>query len=233
MEIILEHPFFTNYKDSLTLFSNTYKLGTFISRITRIAEKISKNPSSVSFLSTKQVSQDIANDFRGQSFEAFVELFIKILGCNSQIGISEYHPCFSLDKKYEDDYGVDGFGVGKNGKVITVQCKFRGEYDKTLFSKQDHLDNFVRESLSDRFNVDKNDDSNMLVITTGDGIFYKDMKVEWKDKVRYISRSTSWGCFKHQKYSPNHDVCRTASLESMVNDNYCFWSTVTKLIQKC
>ena len=130
----------------------------------------------------------------------------------------------------ESDYGVDGKGIGLNGKLLTVQFKFRGEFDNTLTANKDHLDNFVNASFE--LGVDINDDFNMLILTTGKGVFYKDMSIKWKDKVRFISSNESWGCFKKQKYVPQ-DPTNIFSFKSLLDGNLPFWNTACTLIEGC
>jgi len=219
MKINLTHSFFKNTVVAKSLYTDVSKSGTWISRVVRIAEKIEKDPKSVPFISTKIEPKDIANDFRGAAFEGFGEALIKLMGSIPQIGIYDYEPYTG------PDYGVDGVGKGKNGKIATVQFKFRGEFDKVLTSKDDHLGNFVSASLEKPFEVSIDDNENMLILTTGKEVFYKDMSIEWKNKVKYIAQNQSWGCFRGQKYKPE-DPTNTFSLKSLVDNNLAFWNQV-------
>jgi hypothetical protein len=217
----LQHSFFKNYPDTIKLISGTSKFGTVTSRINRIADDIT-NRIPVNFTSSKTVPLDIANDFRGAAFEAFGEIFIKLLGIHPQVGIEQYEPMTG------DDYGIDGKGIGNNGKILTVQFKFRSEFDSIIYGDKDHLHNFINASLE--MGVDIKDNMNMVIITTASEVFYKDMSVSWKDRVRYISGNASWGCFKGQKYVPQNPT-NILSLKTLLDDNKIFWNSACQLVK--
>ena len=219
----LKHPFFGNFPTAIDLFTRNPQFGTVVSRVNRIADKISTGTSTLPFTSTKTSSLDIANDFRGAAFEGFGEIFIKLMGVIPQIGIDKYEPLTGVG----DDYGVDGKGIGRNGKLLTVQFKFRSEYDTVLHGNKDHLHNFVNASLE--MGVDINDNDNMVIITTADEVFYKDMTAEWKEKVRYISPNNSWGCYRDRKYAPQNPT-NLFSLKSLLDDNPIFWNAASDLV---
>lgn len=221
MKIELCHPFWTNYPNARALYERTPKITGWISRVKRIAEQLEENPGTINFTSEKTDPADVANDFRGAAFESFGEVLIKTLGLMPLIGIADYEPVTS------DDYGVDGKGIGKNGKLLTVQFKFRSEYDTVLFGDKDHLNNFINASIE--MGVDIGDSNNMVIITTADEVFYKDMTVEWKNKVRYIAPNKSWGCFRGLKYTPQ-DPTNIFCLKTLVDDNVPFWSTAIQAI---
>lgn len=224
MKIELVHPFWKNYSSVKTLYGGKSKtIGGWISRVKRTAEKIEKDPSSVKFFSKETEPVKIANDFRGSAFEGFIELFLKLHGMNPLIGVSDYEPISALG----DDYGVDGKGIGMNGKLITVQAKWRGEWDTILYGNKDHLHNFVNASLE--MGVDIEDNHNMLILTTANEVFYKDMMVEWREKVRFIAPNQSWGCFRGMKYAPQ-DPTNVFSFKSLVDDNIPFWNKALELI---
>ena len=223
MKIELVHPFWKAYTNAGELFRGNPAFGTWVSRVTRIAEKIEQDPSKIPFKSDKTAANDIANDFRGSSFEGLGEIFLKLMGLNPLVGVYKYEPATGAD------YGIDGKGLGLNGKLLTVQFKYRGEFDKTLTAEKDPLGNFINASLE--LGVDINDDSNMLILTTGQGVFYKDMSVKWKDKVRYIAANESWGCFKRQKYVPQNPT-NIFSFRSLLDGNLPFWNTANTLIKE-
>jgi len=227
MKIELVHPFFNNYSDTIELYSGIYKMSSWVSRVNRIAKDIEKDPSTVNFISKETIPEKIANDFRGSSFEFFGEIFLKLFGVIPQIGIRNYEPCSSDDDN--PDMGVDGMGIGMNGKIMTVQFKFRGDTQKLLNAEKDHLNNFVNASFEPPFGVDINDKGNMLIITTGKEVLYKDMLVEWRDKVKYIAFNESWGCFENQKFQKQGPT-PIFSLKSLIDDNTIFWETAKEII---
>jgi len=121
------------------------------------------------------------NDFKGGCLELFAEYLIKTGAEDNRIGIYDYEP--NLD----DDYGVDGFGIGENGNPATVQVKFRrGDY--TLSANEDHLSNFLTSSIFD-YHVSIEDDKNMLIITTGQKVDESSLEVMLKNKVRVLNRN--------------------------------------------
>ena len=221
MLIELKHPFFKNYPKAFDLFAKCYKIGTLKSRFDRTAEQIAIDPTSINFTSAKTDKNDIANDFRGASFESFTEILLKLMGNNPNIGVLDYQPNF------DTDYGVDGVGIGNNGCVKTIQVKSRG-WDVVMGGNKDHLHNFVSYSIN-RFGVNVNDDCNMLIITSAKSINWRDMTSEWQEKVSYIAMNESWGCFRNSKYQPENP-CNSFSLKTLLDDNYAFWEQAKKLI---
>ena len=122
------------------------------------------------------------SEFKGWALELFVEFMVKSDGSDNRIGIYDYQPVL------EDDYGVDGHGIGENQRPATVQVKYRGGH-YTLTANEDHLSNFGFSSVMD-FGVDSSDDKNMLIIHTGKEIHYKTMESMLKGKVRELKRET-------------------------------------------
>lgn len=222
MNIELVHPFWKKYSDALELFKGNSEFGSWVSRVTRISKKIEKDPRSIPFSSNRTNAIEIANQFRGDSFEGFGEIFLKLMGFNPLVGVYNYEPTPI------DDYGIDGNGLGINGKLLTVQFKFRSEFDKTLTEEKDHLGNFLNASFE--LGVDINDDFNMLILTTGKRVFYKDVAIKWKNKVRYIASNESWGCFKNQKYIPQNPT-NIFSFKTLLDGNLPFWNTAITLIK--
>ena len=215
----LLHPFFKNYKDAISLYSGCSTMGAYISRVSKIAKKIEEgNP--VDFISDKTDLKDIANDFRGASFEGFcIDFFLKEFGILKEIGVRD-------PKQFAGkDWGVDIVGIGNNRKPWTGQCKSR-VYDCKLTSDKDHLDNFVNQSWD--IGVDRNDTENMMILTTGKEVDFRDMH-EWNNKVRYIALNQSWGCFRCQKYQPQ-DPTNTFSFKSLLDDNHNFWDIAAERI---
>lgn len=119
------------------------------------------------------------NTYLGDAFELFCEAFILSHGVESTIGISNYTPVI-----LGEDYGVDGVGVGTNGKVATIQCKFKTNKSSLLGINDDHLSNFVSTSLI-HYDVDKADTKNMLILTTAKGVSHK-LNDMYRGKVRCL-----------------------------------------------
>jgi len=120
------------------------------------------------------------NEYKGSMLELFVEYMIKTGAEDNRIGIYDYEPTL------EDDFGVDGSGLGENGNPATVQAKFRrGDY--TLYANEDHLSNFLTSSWVD-YNVLLEDDKNMLIVTTGQKVDERSLETMLKGKVRVLNR---------------------------------------------
>lgn len=117
MKIELVHPVSKNYP-SVGLYSDCFKISTLLGRVEHIAEVIENNRITVNFASTKENPKDAANEFRGAVFEGFGEITIKLVGMIPQWGLSNYEPIWLKD------YGIDGKGIGANGKLATVQFKY-------------------------------------------------------------------------------------------------------------
>ena len=122
--------------------------------------------------------------FKGDALEVLAEYICKTNSTDNRVGIYEYRPTTDPD---DDDWGVDGVGVGENGNVATVQVKFRrGDY--TLLYDADHLGNFVAESWGPKYRVSIDDDNNMLIITTAKDVEAQAMEKGFGGKVRVLNR---------------------------------------------
>lgn len=124
------------------------------------------------------------NDFKGWGLELLTEFLIKENGSDNRIGIYDYQPASDDVQK---DVGVDGIGKGENSKPATVQVKYR-QYDYVLKANEDHLSNFVVSSVMD-YGVDKDDDKNMLIVTSGQDVHHFTMSEMLKNKVRVLNRA--------------------------------------------
>ena len=97
---------------------------------------------------------------------------------DARLGVSDYQLV------QEGDVGVDGVGIGTNGKPATVQVKYRAA-NHDLTANNDHLSNFTSASLM-HYNVDPTDDNNMLVITTAKGLHHFTDNEMFLNKVRCV-----------------------------------------------
>lgn len=187
MNISLSHRFIQTSHNLAALLEGCNKLSTFCSRLEQ--------------QSTQHPDRYASDKYKGDGFELFVEALIKLSPCDNRIGIGNYH---LLDKQ---DVGVDGVGIGANGKPATVQVKYRG-YGKTLLTaNNDHLSNFVSASILHE-HVDPNDQYNMLIITTAKGLhFFTDQEM-FLGKVR---------CLGFEQ------------LRELVDNNQLFWDEFRRL----
>jgi hypothetical protein len=105
-------------------------------------------------------------EYLGDAFELFIEFFIKIKGAgHPNIGISD----FQLAPTGE--MGVDGFGIGRNGKPAIVQIKFLMNPTEELMAGQ-NIERFGQVSNLRKYEVDILDENSMIVFTSGKGFHY-------------------------------------------------------------
>lgn len=104
----------------------------------------------------------------GDSFEWFGEAFIKILGNDSRIGITDYRPI-----PPSDDEGCDGVGIGMNLLPAGVQFKEKGNPTHFVKNNDDHLGNFTDDAAGTygvNLMTTTPNDSNLTLITSGAGL---------------------------------------------------------------
>jgi len=206
MEITLEHPSIQKYSDfwgKLLLDCDT--LGRFCGRIESLSNKFEKD--------------EDANKFKGDVFEIFCELLIKLSPIDERIGISDYHPILA------NDTGVDGYGKTRDNRPATVQIKYR-LWDYTLDVIKEHLDNF-RWTSYQKFGVDPVKGGQMLIITTGKEIGWRTLDNHFNGKVKCISRNASYGCLNGIQL---HTIDYLFSLKTLVDNNQFFWNMFRKLV---
>ena len=175
--ITLTHPFVNQLPNVDEFFSYKNESG-HITTINNLCHQINK-------LSEQYASQIDSNMFKGNALELFTEFMIKDCGSDNRIGIFDYSPATDIES---DDVGVDGFGIGANGKTATVQVKFRAG-DFILRANEDHLSNFLTSSWVDH-GVDIEDNKNMLIVTTGLKVDESTMEKMLKNKVRVLNRDS-------------------------------------------
>lgn len=150
MIIKLDHKFAKLCNCKATLLKDVTTLAQFMKNIKKEAK-------------TQYSLYKDENTFKGDAFECFVEFFNKKL----PVYINAYTPLANADR----DTGVDGIGTGLNGKLATVQIKYRENTISSLTANEDHLSNFAWTSVA-KYGVDVNDDKNMLVFTTAKDLHY-------------------------------------------------------------
>lgn len=188
MKIKLEHPFLYKSHDLIDLLKNTNKLSTFCRKLEQ--------------QSTLFPNRYDPDKYKGDGFELFVEFLIKFSPIDNRIGIGNYHPVI------EGDTGVDGFGIGIDGKAATVQVKYRGNTESFLTANKDHLSNFGFAS-QNRYNVDIESKTNMVVFTTAANLHYFTENEMLLGKVRCIAYK---------------------DLRDLVDNNILFWDNFRKII---
>ena len=165
--IKLTHRFVNRCYDKRNLLVDCNKLSTFCSRLEQQgASDPDRFPS---------------NEYVGDGFECFGEALIKLSPVDNRLGITDYSVATGQDT------GVDGYGLGFNGRPATVQFKYRADGTRLLTANEDHLSNFIAAS-QNRYGVALNDTMNMLIITTAEGLnFFTEEQMLYK-KVRCLGR---------------------------------------------
>lgn len=192
MNIKLTHSFLLKCHNLTELLSGCNKMSTFCSRLEKQA--------------AMHPNRYDPEKYKGDGLELFVEALIKLSPVDNRIGIGEY-------KIVEgQDVGVDGSGIGANGKPATVQVKYRGNNDSVLTANNDHLSNFTSASML-HYDVDPKDVNNMLIITTAKGLhFFTDQEM-YAGKVRCIGIGGSGN----------------EGLRELVDNNLLFWNAFREL----
>lgn len=179
MQIKLIHPFCADERaDWDKILKDVDTLAAFERRIKKFCDV------DTSYLTEDEKGNKVRT-FLGDAWEVFVEMLLKSHPYDRRIGVSHYrphHPLFG-----NEDHGVDGKGVGTNGRVATVQAKFRGNPQDILTANGAHLANFLASSQNE-YGVDINDTENMVIITNCKGLhYYTEEKMLFK-KVKCLGR---------------------------------------------
>jgi len=161
---MLNHHFIHQAYDLTGLLHNTNKLATFCTKLEK-----------QSMLHPDKIDPDL---YKGNGLEMFTEFLLKMFPVDARLGISDYQLI------QEGDVGVDGVGIGTNGKPATVQVKYRTT-NHTLTANNDHLSNFTSASMM-QYNVDPSDVNNMLIITTAKGLHHFTNNEMFLNKVRCV-----------------------------------------------
>lgn len=115
---------------------------------------------------------------KGDLFEIFGELYLRILGPHPTIGVYNFKP---EDSVY--DNGVDGTGIGIDGKPLTVQFKFRSNATDELIAED--LNQFGFQSIV-KYGVDKDTKTNMVLFTCAKGLHYHTDNEVFANRIRTI-----------------------------------------------
>lgn len=143
--------------------------------------------------------------YRGDGFEALVEVLIANSPIDKRLNISSYSPWDT--SLHGPDMGVDGVGTTHAGEPHCVQIKFRANTQQTLTANDDHISNFVAKSLS--MHPDKL--VHMTVFTTADTL------LESINQEMYHGRVRTFG-YKE--------------LTALVDGNTAFWN-IFRAEMKC
>jgi len=193
--ITLEHNFKTKAHDLAGLFRGVKKMSTFMRLLEAQAE-------------IDPIRYE-RNDYLGDGFELFVELFLKLNPTDNRVGVYDYQPV------QENDNGVDGIGINIKGDKSVVQIKYRVDTQGVLTANVDHLSNMFSDGdCLHQVNVDHKNPKNYrhFVFTTADGLHYYTDNEMYKSKVRCVGYN---------------------DFRSMVDNNIIFWETCLKVVENC
>lgn len=177
-ELRVLHPNRNTNRDWVALLDGVTTLAHFEKNCKKYAKAAGR------IYDTEEEKQSIYNQYVGDTFEVFGEVLLKTHGYDRRIGISNYVPINPSNG--DEDLGVDGHGVGTNGRPATVQFKFRGNPAYQLRANDDHLTNFLVDSWH-RYDVDFNDTENMLIVTNCAGLHHFSRDKMLRGKVRCLA----------------------------------------------
>ena len=126
--LLLTHPRRKAIKCWNELLLGCETLSCFLSRVDKYAKIIAAAKSQLEITFYDKFGPDGANCFKGDVGEVFAEYVLR--GWGRFWGIYNYRPFFSIDSE-EQDVGVDGLGMTKDGRAVTIQIK-RGNWTENL-----------------------------------------------------------------------------------------------------
>ena len=209
MEIKLEHGFTHKCHDLHGLLDGCQKLNTYTNRL-----------ANQSMLHPDRYDPE---RYKGDGLELLVEALIKLSPVDNRIGVTDYHPILEatevkdnigitdyhpLEDGVDIDTGVDGYGVGIDGKPATVQVKYRHNQATMLTANKDMLGNFVAASLL-KHKVDPESKVSMFVFTTANGLHHFTDNEMYENKVKCIGYD---------------------QLRDLIDNNMSFWNTFRELL---
>lgn len=192
----INHQSFVNlYLKDKTIFDQLFKETKTLAQLSNKIIKTSKSHLSLSY-------QD-ADKLKGDLFEIFTECFFKILSADNRIGVYDYQPA-----PPNEDYGVDGSGIGMDGKPLTIQVKFRS--DATTELKQEDINQFAFQSIR-KYRVDVDTKTNMILFTNARGLHWASEKNVFLDSIKSIGYS---------------------EISNLIDNNTVFWKEIFDMIQQ-
>ena len=196
---MLQHSFIEDSHNLTGLFNGVRKMSQLMRNIERQSEiNIQRYPS---------------NEYKGDAFEFFVELFLSLFSVSGDVFVYDYVPI----PKHKDR-GADGYGVNMKGDKCLVQIKYRSRNtpNKTLLNNNDDKigNMFIVGNYSEhRVFVDDENKFNyrFFVFTTADDLhFYTDDEM-YRGEVK---------CFNYE------------SFKKIVDNNDRFWNKCRELVME-
>jgi hypothetical protein len=136
-----------------------------------------------------------SDEFKGDGFEALIEVMINCMQGDKRIGIRNYAPWQGKDM------GIDGVGSSNEPKIrpVTVQIKYRSNVTEEL-TTADGISNFVAMSATH----DAYKDAHMVYFTTAKGINQTILEQMYNNKPKV---------FAHK------------DIKRLIDNNAYFWDT--------
>ena len=166
--IALNHPFLRRCTDPDYLFGDP-QLNPHLYRLEKQAAAFAGKDT------------DLLNAYKGDGFELFWEYTFHVLGMSKRVGMLNYQLVDSAD-----DIGVDGVGIGIDGKPAAVQIKYR-QANWTLSANADHLGNFGFASLR-KYGVQFDTTTGLLIVTSAGDVHHHTRDTMFGGQARFIVR---------------------------------------------
>lgn len=166
MNTTFKHSFqFKANQDLVKLFEGVNKFSTLVKNIEK--------------LSTKNPDRYDPNDYKGDAFEFFVEVFLKAFQFDNRITLREYEPNMGMDN------GVDGFGLNWLGEKSAVQIKYRSNTSHLLTHTEDGIGNLIHDGLHEgiMYGNEKKGERRHYIFTTAKGLHYYTENENFRNKV--------------------------------------------------
>lgn len=189
-EIELEHPFILHSHNIDELLKGTQKLATFCNKLEK--------------QSLLHPNRYPINDYTGDGFEFLSEGIYKLFPVDNRLGMSNYRITPPMTP------GVDGFGIGIDGKPATSQSKYKSDSRWLLTANEDHLSNFTSLSMM-KYGVDPLSKTNMIVITTANDLHFYTKDIMFLNRVRCIGYE---------------------DLRGLLDNNIPFWNNLRELVNE-
>ena len=192
----IQHHFGTTCHDIVSLFDNTNKLSTFMTKL-----------ESQAILHEDNYPR---NDYVGDGFEFLMEIFIKISKFDKRIGISDYHIV-----KNNEDIGIDGLGINLTGDKCVIQHKYRSNSKYLLTANKDHLSNMFSAAQT-RYSVS----TKKSEIEYLNNLFEKNTisKSNYNNLIKKLNKST----YRHYVFTTGEGLNFFTDSEMYSNEVKCF-----------
>jgi len=165
----MKHRFKLICPNANKLLKGVDKLSTFM----RNTDKLSTDPAWIN-------GNWSPEEYKGDAFEALVEVLVTLSSIDKRINIVDYRP--HNNKVDGKDMGIDGYGLSHNGNQHTIQVKYRTNTLKELTANEDHISNFVAKTTSSP----KFRDADMTIFTTAKDLNSKVNEGMYHDRVRVL-----------------------------------------------